>query len=726
LPADASLIRALVAALILALSASVVFADPAAPADPAPADPSELDLFKLDANLNALVVTASGGVEEERSITSANVTSISRDEIDVHGWRSIAEVLGNVPGLYLIDDGVTPSLGVRGATGGLQAGTRIVKIMINGAQVSYRPDLTAWLGPEFIPMEAVERIEIAKGPLSALYGANAFLATVNIITKSASDGLHGSVEGRATVIRSYGGGGGSALVEYGTEKRGILATLSYDQIDRSGNRLQMTLPAQDPMLPIFNRESTGDLARPLSVFVHMHIGNAKVGQFTLQGGLQRLDSNGEFQLNSILTHQSRIALTNFWSSLGYKQTWNKVSLTASFGYSRGRPNRGDDKRLLTDNFRYIFQPKYGYDAVDGQAEVSYSPFGQRLTLRAGLDLEYSMERVLYNTQTFNQPEGIRQAGDTIDLIGDSEPRVQNFLDVGFYLQATSVPFKKLPGLHLTANFRVDRLSFGPIDYPTQFSWRAAIAYRWNANWVTKIIAGRAFQTPSGVLLFGHGGFGNSNNVIGNVILTGTAPLRPQSVTSAELLVSGKLFGHLALEGGFFYQDLSDKVEFIQTGPNFVAVNRGDHMNFGFEATLRFSLRWFSAYGNVSIQKGFSGSGLDVGAPPSYPDQFGLVGVDFDIKRIHLHANSQLRIVGPRGASQSNVLQNGSVVYELPTFVNWDITLSTMDLHLFNSGDTRVLLSARNLLDERHSEPGFGGFDTPNQGRVIYMAVTQTF
>ena len=50
----------------------------------------------------------------------------------------------------------------------------------------FRPLLSAFLGPEYIPMEAVERIEVAKGPLSALYGANAFIATVNVITRKGS------------------------------------------------------------------------------------------------------------------------------------------------------------------------------------------------------------------------------------------------------------------------------------------------------------------------------------------------------------------------------------------------------------------------------------------------------------------------------------------------------------------------------------------------------------
>ena len=107
---------------------------------------TELDLFKLESLLNAIVVTAGGGEEEERAVAPASVYTISREEIQLHGWRSLTEALANVPGLYLIDDLVTPAVGVRGVTGGLQSGSRLVKVMIDGTAISYRPDLSAFLG----------------------------------------------------------------------------------------------------------------------------------------------------------------------------------------------------------------------------------------------------------------------------------------------------------------------------------------------------------------------------------------------------------------------------------------------------------------------------------------------------------------------------------------------------------------------------------------------------
>ncbi len=174
--------------LLLATGALVAFGQVEADAGVIAADDAtELDLFKMEEVWNAKVVTASRGVEEDSVSAAANVYVISREDITAHRWRSLSEMLSNVPGLYVIDDFAFSSVGVRGITGGPRAGSRIVKVMINGVEVSFRPDLTALLGPEFLPVEVIERVEVARGPLSALYGANAFLATVNVITRKVTD-----------------------------------------------------------------------------------------------------------------------------------------------------------------------------------------------------------------------------------------------------------------------------------------------------------------------------------------------------------------------------------------------------------------------------------------------------------------------------------------------------------------------------------------------------------
>ncbi|MBC8133906.1 MAG: TonB-dependent receptor, partial [Deltaproteobacteria bacterium] len=86
---------------------------------------SEIELLDLDLEevLRMKVSTASGGIEEESDLAPANVFTISRSEIASQGWRSVAQALEHVPGLYVVDDLVSFTVGVRGANGGLRAGS---------------------------------------------------------------------------------------------------------------------------------------------------------------------------------------------------------------------------------------------------------------------------------------------------------------------------------------------------------------------------------------------------------------------------------------------------------------------------------------------------------------------------------------------------------------------------------------------------------------------------
>ena len=130
---------------------------------------------------------------------------------------TVAEVLENVPGST--SSMTTSSRRRAGRHRRLCGGTRIVKVMIDGLAVNFRPDLTAFIGPEYIPIEAVERIEVAKGPLSAIYGANAFVAVVNVITLRAAEAPLAAVSLRSNLIRTSLGYGLSAII---AEKNGPL------------------------------------------------------------------------------------------------------------------------------------------------------------------------------------------------------------------------------------------------------------------------------------------------------------------------------------------------------------------------------------------------------------------------------------------------------------------------------------------------------------------------
>lgn len=704
----------------------------ASAAEVSPPSATELDLFKLEASLNEVVVTASGGRSEEKSLAAADVVTVTKDEIRVHGWRSLAEVLANVPGLYVIDDLVLPALSVRGTSGGLNAGTRIVKLMIDGTVVNFRPDLTAFLGPEFIPIEVVERVEIAKGPLSALYGANAFLATVNVITRKGPDGWNGGVGQRVSLLRGRGSLGGSALVSYRGERIYALAAISGDRSDRSGLTLEATHPTSDPQGPLFSRESQNDIASPISAYLHVGTESERIGSLSFQSGLQRLNSTGEFRLNALLGHASNVAYVNLWSALRYDKQWSTFALSASAGYSYGTAD-GEHRLGLTGNSRYSFRPNVDYHALNSAVSGTYSPFGDLLSLRLGLDIEYMRATELHYTQTFLVDENLRRIGDQVDLLASgTDPRSHSY-DLGAFLHLTSAPVRRLPGLRLTGDLRVDKIAIGKADYDPQLSYRAAVVYRFTPRLSAKVFAGRAFQTPSLNLLQGKPGFGNRYNVVGNLDASGVPRLVPQVLDSVEAAVSAGLFGHLLLDGGVFFQSLDNKIEFQQTGADFVASNQGRASSVGFELAARFTYGRYSVGGWGSYIHMLGGAGLSAAnatvqnPAPLFPAGMAVFTADVDIPEIYLHINAQGRVVGPRGSSQSNTALNNNIPYLLPTYGTADITVSTTKIQPTGSNsDLLFLISIRNLADQRFSDPGFGGYDMPTIGRTVYFEARQIF
>jgi iron complex outermembrane receptor protein len=699
---------------------------PRAQADEGSSSPVEGDLgsgLNLEQLLNLTVVTASGGVEEERSLAPASVVVFTRDDIARQGWRSLTEILQNTPGLDVVDDEVMPSVGVRAITGGIRATTRILKVMIDGMAVSFRPDLAAFIGPEFIPIEVVDRVEIAKGPLSAIYGANAFLAVVNIITIRAPDAPRAGVNLRANPL-SLSGSPVTAPNRYGvsgfiTETSGaleIVAAFSLDHVDRSGLRITHTVPNQDPTLPryapFFVSASQDDVAAPRSGFLALRLPLNRWGSIALKGGVQQLDSKAEFQLSSVLTHRSRIAIDNYWSQAHYEKAWSeRLRLVATLGYSTGAPTR-DEILYLTNNYLSSFTPRFKYQAYDAGFQLVYTP-ARRISLVMGADGSYEPQRTLYYTQTFHSTQGTNMPGDSVDLIGGSDRRDVVLTNAGAYAQLSAVPFGRLPTLHVTVSGRLDV----PSLFPVQYSWRTAVAYRVNPGLTLKIFAGRAFQVPSAVLLYGHPGFGATNNVLGNGLL------RPQVVNSIEAAASASPSRWLMLESNVFYQQIQDRIEFAQAGADFIARNHGTGSNLGLEMTARALFYRLRPYASAAAQRTLLAGSLDTPPPSMYPNYWFRGGVEADFPELRLRMAAQVRWVGARTASQSNVLLTNNRPYELPSFAQVDLTVSSLAFRPLRAGpEVNLALRAQNLLDQRHPVPGFGGMDLPSPGRVIMLDV----
>ncbi|MCV2354648.1 TonB-dependent receptor [Paucibacter sp. B2R-40] len=115
----------------------------------------------------------------------ADVTVLSRSDIEKTEGRTLVELLSQQPGIQFSSNGglgKSASLFIRG----LEA--RHTLLLIDGVRVSSATVGTASL--DNLPMEIIERIEIVRGPMSALYGSNAMGGVIQIFTRSGRAGLH--------------------------------------------------------------------------------------------------------------------------------------------------------------------------------------------------------------------------------------------------------------------------------------------------------------------------------------------------------------------------------------------------------------------------------------------------------------------------------------------------------------------------------------------------------
>lgn len=138
----------------------------------------------LSLSLEELVETkveTAGKIAEKIGEIPASVVLLTRQDIQRYGYTSLTEILQHVPGLYEIDyyglGGVLH--GVRGyvSTAG---SNRSLIILING--INQVADYGASYLLPAVPVEAIDRIEIVRGPLSIVYGSGAFFGAINIIT----------------------------------------------------------------------------------------------------------------------------------------------------------------------------------------------------------------------------------------------------------------------------------------------------------------------------------------------------------------------------------------------------------------------------------------------------------------------------------------------------------------------------------------------------------------
>ena len=161
--------------------------------------------------LSSITVTSATKSEQSIKDVTSNIDVITKEEIEDRQFTTVTEALNSIPSISVTSNGglgSSSSIYLRGM------GTEKTLVLIDG--VRYQdPSNTSGANFSHLMINDIERIEVIKGAQSGIWGADASAGVINIITKKAKKGTHGSVnlEAGSFDTKKY-----AASISHGTEK----------------------------------------------------------------------------------------------------------------------------------------------------------------------------------------------------------------------------------------------------------------------------------------------------------------------------------------------------------------------------------------------------------------------------------------------------------------------------------------------------------------------------
>lgn len=172
------------------------------------------------------VITASK-VSQPLKEAPSNIIVITREEIKKRGYQTIADALRNIESIYIVaSERHLQKAYIRGM-GTVSSYNDKILLLINGTPQREIVYGHAFID-EYLSLGNVERIEVIKGPGSAMYGTNALIGVINVITTQKFDGM-----------RVTGGIGTQNTTNfnllYGKEKNGQSLVIYASHYDTEGD-----------------------------------------------------------------------------------------------------------------------------------------------------------------------------------------------------------------------------------------------------------------------------------------------------------------------------------------------------------------------------------------------------------------------------------------------------------------------------------------------------------
>ncbi|MBI5665339.1 MAG: TonB-dependent receptor [Nitrospirae bacterium] len=484
----------------------------------------------------------------------AIATVITADEIRNMGARDVLDVLKMVPGfgVSIIEFNLF-MLEVRGIRTQL---SEKVLFMIDGHRLNLH-----WNGSALyhiaddVPIDYIKRIEIVRGPGSVLYGANAFVAVINIVTKDADNikGLQATAGGGSFDTQHY-----NLLYGHAGQKLKITGSLDYYYSDGAKLKIEQDALSGTPFTTTPGETNLGSERTDLFL-------KASYGDLTFKGQYQKSRHEQNIGMGYALVDYSYQKQDNYWLELAYD---SKIAEDTSSNIKLffNRFSQEPRVKVMPDNFAGSFP-----GGLIGRPFLKNRSFGGELQI----DYDISKDNHLVTGAYY---EKVRQYD--VKHFTNFDPRVfpPTAIDLGRVQDVSSWAnwnrdatreiwaayvqdeWDIKDDLSLTAGVRYDHYSdFGGTTNP-----RVGIVWGFWEKADLKLLYGRAFRAPNFVELY------NRNNPV-NV---GNKDVKPEKITTYEASLGFKPARSFMVDLNYFYSEINDLIIWDAQSPA-LHVNAGE-------------------------------------------------------------------------------------------------------------------------------------------------------
>jgi outer membrane receptor protein involved in Fe transport len=524
-------------------------------------------------------VNSAARIDEKIADIPASVVLITRDEIESYGYSNLAEILANIPGLFMIDDYGEggANFGVRGFWSG-QTNDNMI-IMVNGVPHIHDFYSNYALDKIAVPVEAIDRIEVIRGPMSVIYGSGAFFGVVNIITdkpKPGNDNIlstsYGSNHSKKIVLRLSG------------QKGDVSYAVNASFFETSGLDIAFNDLVSDPstLLPVGVEpgSSTRDQLEDQQRFFNLSASFKDVSvHVSHSSGIKEFS----FAFPS-LEESSTNHLSGTHLGVKYlKSISSHLSLEANFTYSRNK-----------DRFKYriLFEDFYGIELLESEGieaaiNVFWKPTRQ-FSLVAGLNQRSILDALdMFDLPSFGVPDlehnyiSIKD-NDAITvrslfIQAKFSPFRQLKLVAGMRLEQT--PAYSIQRIHTMSGGQQEILSGQYKETGIEIIPRLAILFSPDQHNTFKFLYGKAINRPS---------FAQNN---WNMVTPHYPVLKPEQIQTIEFNYLGRLSPRLTVNAGLFKNVLNrliTRVVKFDAELNYESwsANAGKMVTHGIEFTLK--------------------------------------------------------------------------------------------------------------------------------------------